>query len=165
MDPFRATINSFFLTIGDPLPSPPIQHPHHAAPRFETPGAQARKNESPETRGHSGGGHPGTDEGVPAGALSRLSEDPSLAYLHALAAVAIGSLVSCGDGGDGLASGALAGGLRKHVSLLSGRLSICRAWKIVLSSLICTGEADPRPPAPRPSAERVPLLSSSWCSF
>lgn len=40
-----------------------------------------------------------------------------MAYLHALVGVAVGSFVSCGEGG--LASGTLAAGVGKHVSFVA----------------------------------------------
>lgn len=82
-------------------------------------GTQAREDESPgkrrpsEERRNTNIGAAGTAVAATAGAVSTLSEDPSLAYLHAVVAVVIGSFLSCGEGS--LASETLAVGVRTHV--------------------------------------------------
>eukprot|EP00752_Nemacystus_decipiens_P003235 g2993.t1 len=84
----------------------------------------ARKNESPGNRSYSnerGDVAVAGAAGADAGAVSAPSEDPSLAYLHAVVAVVIGSLLSCGEGS--LASETLVAGVRAHV----GVFDFCRA--------------------------------------
>lgn len=89
---------------------------------FTFVGAQARKNESPAKRQLSNergnaaaaGAAAGAATATAGGAVNAVSEDPTLAYLHAVVAVVIGSFLSGGQGG--LASGTLAVGVRAHVS-------------------------------------------------
>ncbi|CAM9627731.1 unnamed protein product [Pylaiella littoralis] len=81
----------------------------------------ARRNRSPgkrrygENRQNSAAAGAASIAGAGASAVSRPSEDPAIAYLHALVGVAVGSFVSCGEGG--LASETLAAGVAKHVGL------------------------------------------------
>lgn len=79
---------------------------------FTHVGKQPRSKKSPGKRRQHG--EASTAAAATGGAVSRLSEDPLMAYLHALVGVAVGSFVSCGEGG--LASGTLAAGVGKHVS-------------------------------------------------
>lgn len=93
-------------------------------------GDQARKNNPPEKRRHSqehGGDAAAASGGT--GAASALSEDPALAYLHAVVAVVIGSLLSSDEGS--LASETLAVGVRAHVSQLFRIL--CNTSRALLS--------------------------------
>lgn len=93
-----------------------------ASPRKIEPalflGAQARRNESPGRRPLNEERHniaaAGPTGAAAAGAESALSEDPALAYLHAVVAVVVGSFLS--SRGESLASETLAVGVCKHVS-------------------------------------------------
>ncbi|CAM9266475.1 unnamed protein product, partial [Hapterophycus canaliculatus] len=88
-----------------------------------------------------------------AASASRLSDDPSFAYLHALVAVIVGSFMSAGR--ESLASGTLSGGIGKHV----GVFEFCRildaasdwvsfAWPSPAGSIGVAGEGERTSPVP-----------------
>ncbi|CAM9118941.1 unnamed protein product [Scytosiphon promiscuus] len=85
------------------------------------PGKRRHSKEVRDLAADSSDAGPSTATGATATAsASRLSDDPSLAYLHALVAVVVGSFVSAGT--ESLAKGTLSGGISKHI----GVFEFCR---------------------------------------